>query len=246
MESLEYIDNYFNGELSADEVRQFEQKIADDPAFAEEVADYLSMLQAATEQLREEKKKGFREIYQQNKPAKTVSIVRKLWPSVAVAALLAGIFFGWQLFNKPVSSEQLADRYVHEKLQKLPVQMAVNDTNSVKYRMQEGTDLFNKDNLSGALDYFERIAKSDSTNYEAKQNAGISALRLGKYDMALDYFNQLESYTLQSNPAKLYLAITHMKRNLPGDKEQAKKLLQEVIDQDLEGKDDAKELLKQL
>ncbi|HTS43514.1 MAG TPA: hypothetical protein VMH01_03900, partial [Puia sp.] len=104
MESLEYIDNYFNGELSADEVRQFEQKIADDPAFAEEVADYLSMLQAATEQLREEKKKGFREIYQQNKPRPTVSLVRKLWSSVAVAALVAGIFFGWQIFNKPLSS----------------------------------------------------------------------------------------------------------------------------------------------
>ena len=66
MDSLEYIDSYFKGGFSPEEARQFERSIQDDPVFAEEVAWYLSASVALKEELIEEKKNRFRELYSQS------------------------------------------------------------------------------------------------------------------------------------------------------------------------------------
>ena len=66
--SLEYIDQYFQGTPLPEEASAFEKRITEDPAFAEEVAFYLSARQALKEKLAEEKKSTFREIYAQNIP----------------------------------------------------------------------------------------------------------------------------------------------------------------------------------
>ena len=63
MDSLEYIDAYFRGEAPQEETRQFEQRIQDDPAFAEEVAFYLTAREASKEELVEERKRDFRALY---------------------------------------------------------------------------------------------------------------------------------------------------------------------------------------
>ena len=62
MESLEYIDDYFNGKKLPEETVQFEKRIAADPAFAEAVAFYINAREAAKEQLLQDKKERFRDI----------------------------------------------------------------------------------------------------------------------------------------------------------------------------------------
>ena len=69
--------------------------------------------------------------------------------------------------------------------------------------------------------------------------------RLNNYDKALEYFTILEADTgLYSNPGKFYKAITLLKRNKDGDKDAAKLLLEQVRDENLEGKKEAEEWLK--
>jgi hypothetical protein len=78
----------------------------------------------------------------------------------------------------------------------------------------------------------------------AKKYAGIVYLRLSNYDKALAYFQDLEKYTsLYANPAIFYHTLTLMKRNQPGDKQTAKQLLQQVVQNNLEGKGNAKQWL---
>ena len=68
---------------------------------------------------------------------------------------------------------------------------------------------------------------------------------LEQYDKAINYFSQLGNYTyFMQTPGKFYHALTLMKRNQPGDNETAKQLLQQVVENDLEGKKDAEEWLK--
>ena len=110
--------------------------------------------------------------------------------------------------------------------------------------MQVALKLYNEEKLTEALHEFQKIIESNPSNYLAIKNAGIVSLRLQHYDKALEYFKQLESHKLFSNPALLYQAVTLMKRDHAGDAEAAKKLLQQVIDKDLEGKEEAKEWLK--
>jgi tetratricopeptide (TPR) repeat protein len=89
------------------------------------------------------------------------------------------------------------------------------------------------------------MALNDTSLFEVKKYAGIVSLRLGQYDKAINYFSQLANYTqLYANPGKFYHALTLMKRNRPGDKQTAKILLEQVVQNDLEEKETAQQWLK--
>ena len=239
MENEDYIESYFNNDLPAAEKEQFEQKIITDPAFAEEVAFYYSAWQTAKNQLAEEKKKRFAEIYQKNTSIKKPGITIKLWKYAAAAAVVAGIIVGSYLYTKPVSPQQLADEYIQQHLQSLPIKMS-SQGNSI----QDGLNLYNEGKLPQALQRFEKIISADTSSLDAKKYAGIVSLQMKQYDKALTYFTQLENHpNLYSNPAKLLKAITLMERNGAGDAEQAKALLHQVMQNNLEGKETAQEWL---
>ena len=239
-DNLEYIDRYFQGTPLPEESKEFEKRIGEDPVFAEEVALYLSVRQVAKNQVNETKKTRFKEIYAQNITNERQRPVRKLWPYMAAAAMLAGIILCWFLFIRPDSPQYLAEKYITDNFQTLNVQMG-----TVEDERQKGLKLFNEGHLKEALLQFEKILNLDSTDYEAKKYAGISALRLQQYDKALHYFNLLEIQpNLNSNPGAFLQATTLLKRNLPGDKQTARILLEKVVKNDLEGKEIAEQWLK--
>lgn len=239
MQTLEYIDNYFRGTLSAAEAGQFEQKILTDPAFAEEAAFYCNALQVARDAAILEKKARFREIYGSTTTTAKPGIVRKMLPLVAAAAILLAIFTGWYIFRPQSSSpHQLAKYYIEKNLKTVEISMAA-ETNGI----QTGKRLYNEGDLAGALQHFEAATRTDPTSAEAKKLAGIVSLRTEQYDKALQYFKQLGNITQYANPAKFYQALTLMKRSRPDDKLEAKRLLQQVVDQKLEGHQTAREWL---
>ena len=254
MENSELIEYYFTSSLDPGQVLAFEKRIASDPAFAEEVAFYLSMHTMAREVSQSEKKQQFRELYQKSQAAVTttplISIrpvstpsrttpVRKLVYYMAAAAVVAGISFGIYTYVQPgLSPQQMAVKYEQEQLKTLSVTMG-GGTDS----LQKGLDLYNKNEAGQALAIFERLCQRDSSDSRARLNAGLAALRLKDYNKALIYFRQLETYTLLSNPALLNQAITLMIRNQPGDADSAKQLLQRVVQKDQEGKEDAEQWL---
>ena len=59
---LEYIDAYFQRTLDPEEIKRFEQKIAEDKEFADEVAFYLSAKQSLKAEADQEKKEWFKAI----------------------------------------------------------------------------------------------------------------------------------------------------------------------------------------
>ncbi|HXB43645.1 MAG TPA: hypothetical protein VNV85_06290 [Puia sp.] len=240
MENADYIESYFNNGLSVGEKEQFEQKIITDAAFAEEVAFYCSAWQTAKNELAEEKKKRFAQIYQQNIAIQKPGVTIKLWKYATAAAVVAALIFGSYLYIKPVSPKQLADQYIQQHLQSLSITMSSQE-NSI----QDGLNLYNEGKLQQALQQFEKIISADTSSFNAKKYAGIVSLQMKQYDKALSYFTQLENYpNLYSNPAKLLKAITLMERNSTDDAEQAKALLHQVMQNNLEGKETAEQWLK--
>lgn len=236
MDTLLYIDNYFSGEPSPALREEFEGKIASDPLFAEEVAFYLSTKQVIAET--EIKNDHFKETYNQYKlstnslTGKPV-IQRKLWPVLSAAAILTAVIVGWFLFMKSVSPSTLADEYINQNFQTLGVTMGAHEDS-----MQTGLRLYNDGKLKEALTIFENIIRQDSSSFQAKKFAGIVSLQSADYDKAILYFSQLGKYTqLYANPGLFYQALTLLKRNRAGDKQEAKKLLKLVAENNLEGKD---------
>jgi tetratricopeptide (TPR) repeat protein len=259
MDSLQYIDDYFNGLLTEEQKRQWEQKIHSDSVFAEEVAFYLSAGNLIKEDLVTEKKQRFRELYEQQKTEERtkemteemtgqktggqfVRPMRKL-RYYAVAAIVLFLAAGlWWIFLRQPAPQQLADDYISSNLQTLGVKMTGRPDS-----LQNALNAYNAGSFREALQQFEQIIHRDTANYTAKEFAGVVCLRLKDYDKALDYFRQLETYRHQySNPALFYQSITLLKRALPGDTQKAKQLLQQVVNQDLEGKETAQQWLKNL
>ncbi|HEY4877338.1 MAG TPA: tetratricopeptide repeat protein [Puia sp.] len=239
MENLDYIESYFKNELPAEEKTQFEQKIINDKNFAEEVAFYCSARQIIKDELNKEKKEQFKKIYQQkNISHQNTGIVKKIWTFSAAAAAIIVIVFGWYFFVKPVSTQQLADEYIQQYFQTLGVSMS-----SKQDSVDVGKSLYNDGKLPEALQQFEKIINTNSKNFEAIKYAGIVSLKLKNYDKALAYFSQIENDSVFSNPAKIYKAITLMERNNAGDKEQAKELLQQIIQNNLDEKETAEKWL---
>jgi tetratricopeptide (TPR) repeat protein len=240
----EFIDGYFNKTLSTDEAGRFEQMLSQDESFAQEVAFYISAKQVLKEQLVIEKKERFKELLNES-GSSTITTdgapVRKLWiyRSVAAAAVIILLIASWYLFySKPLPVQQIADNYIKQDLSNLPVTMGTTMDS-----LQQGLKLYNEGNLNSSLKIFESIIMRDTSNYSAIKYLGIIYLRLADYKKALAYFQQLANYPLYSNPALFYQALTLMKRNLSGDKPKARLLLQNVVDNNLEGKQTAMQWL---
>src|SRR5580658_123392 len=125
MDSLEYIDAYFGGDFSPEETNQFEKRIQEDPAFAGEVAYYLTARVAAKEAGVEERKARFRELYRQGTRREPVIKMnsRRWFPVAAAAAILAVVALAWLLFLRPADPSRLAGRYIRQHLTQLPAKM---------------------------------------------------------------------------------------------------------------------------
>ena len=241
MDNLDYIENYFTNTPGTDLTREFEERITSDPGFAEEVAFYLTAQEVARDSSRQIKQEYFKEIYQM-RPVTRSTPVRKLVYYIAAAAVLSGLIFGTYTLFRPVSVQQLAGQYEKEHLQTLPVTMSGRSDS-----LQTGLRLYNDGKFTEALTQFENIIQSDTSNFTAKEYAGITALHLKEYDKAMSWFEQVETYKgLYSNRAQFLEAITLIKRNLPGDTAKAKQLLQNIVANDLEGKEFAEEWLKKM
>jgi tetratricopeptide (TPR) repeat protein len=246
MDNLEYIESYFTNNPDNDRTREFEKRIESDPSFAEEVAFYLNVLKVSREESESDKKRRFKEIYQKNPVDETMHVrnisggrVRKLVYYIAAAAAVAGIVFGIRTFTSSASPQQLADKYINENLSTLGVTMSGRADS-----IQTGLQLYNSGKFQESRVQFEKIIQSDTSNFTAKEYAGLAALRMKEYDKALAWFNELETYSLNSNPALLYQSLTLMERNQSGDAAKAKQLLQQVVQNDLEGKETAQEWLR--
>ena len=238
----DYIEAYFSGTLNTQERKEFEKQIEMDRNFAEDVAFYLSAKQVLKEELIKEKKEWFRQLADQNSDLeKQQAPVRRMWVYrvAAAAAFVSVIFLSWYLFlQKPGSPTQMADKYIKDSFQTLGVKMSTS-----RDSLQLGAELYNKGKFDSAAQILESVAQRDSLNTKARTNAGIAYLRLGNYDKALANFVELEKTSLYSNPAVFYQALTLLKRNHTGDKQQARQLLRRVVDEDLDGKKTAEQWL---
>ena len=229
-DELTNIEDYFNGNLSPQARQEFEDKCASDPAFANEVAFYISLRDKMKQELYEEKKKAFDGLYaqlsQQRKP-----VIRRIYPYVAAAAACLILFIGWRLFFAAPSMQTLADNYIEENLRTLGISMGGQQD-----FLRAGVDAYNKGNYTEAEREFKLILNVDPGNPEAAQYLGQVFLVTERYDEAIAEFDKLSKNTkLYANPGLFYKAIALMKRGRPGDKQQAKQTLQEVAEKKLAG-----------
>lgn len=243
MTELELIESYFAGELSQDEKRIFEKRLEDDQSFAKEVGLYILSRQAAQEALLEEKKQKFLEHFEElsaNSPQSTTGIRIHWWHYGAAAAASLLILILFVTYFNSESPERLAESYIDRNLATLSTTMS-GATDSLAL----GVAAFNRKDYPMAQSIFRSLEDNNDVAIEATEYLGITYLRTRNYDKAAEQFKKLITFDeLYSNPGKFYLALTLMRRSSDGDRDEAKKLLEQVVNQRLPGHLEASQWLK--
>lgn len=256
MNELETIENYLAGQLTANERMRFETALRTDPALAESMAFYLSAQDAARSRARRQRKAELDALRQPAIKPAVVWTAPMRWAAAACMVLALGL--GWYLgqnANNQADTAQLANAYIQDSYGQLSTTMG-----GAASQLDRGIDLYNHQQFAEAEAIFaaELTAQSHTaipgglTKGSLKRQpvsdrvltfAGLAALKQHKYDTAIDRFHELGQRTdLFSNPGLFLEALARLQRNEPMDKEQAKKLLDDVIDRNLEGKAEAKKI----
>lgn len=236
-EQFGYIEQYFNNELAPAEREAFEQRCATDPAFAEAVGFYIAARQQLNQELQAQKKKEFDALYQElkDKPARVRSMARFI-PYAAAACII--LFAGWFFLWRSPSPQTLAGRYIAENLQSLPGTMS-----GAQDSLQLGIAAFNRKDYAAAQQIFAALVYTNDP--EAYEKLGVACLAGNNDDCALSSFETLSSFPgLHTNRGPFYKAITLMKRGRRNDRQEAKRLLQDIIDKQQFGNQQAAQWIK--
>jgi tetratricopeptide (TPR) repeat protein len=114
MDDQQYIDiaDFIKGNYNEEQQKLFEQKIVDDPLFAEQVAHYISTIAIAKQLQEEEKKKKLKALYYQQQKEKKAKIhtLRKWVILISIAASLIIMITGYfTLFQNKAASGNIAN-----------------------------------------------------------------------------------------------------------------------------------------
>lgn len=176
-------------------------------------------------------------------PVIRMSSRRRLYRiALSAAAVLIVALAGYRMFlQRGADPRQLANRYVKEELQHLSLTMdGAGDS------LQQGIAAYNEKAYPKALELFRTVYKAHPDNSDALRYAGMTYLVTKEYDKALSCFEELAAKKeLFSNPGIFLKAVTLLQRDRQGDSGQAEKLLQQVVDEKLEGSKEAARWLKE-
>lgn len=230
------IEDYFERQLTDEEKNRFEEELRTNPELADSVAFYLLVKQNAKEDDREKILAERHSEWQKLSKNPGRTITRQLTYFAAAAMILLACGLGWYFLNSGITDrEQLAEVYVKENFSTLSVHM-----DGKADSLQKAINEYNNGNFKNTSSIIQAVLKRDPDNAEVQKIAGIVSLKLKNYDNAITYFHQLgDQKNLYSNPGRFYEAIAHLQRGLPVDKKVADNLLNEVIDSNLEGREEA-------
>lgn len=158
--------------------------------------------------------------------------------SAAAIAVFVLSFFIFFASKKDVNT--LAINYYHDNLQQLSQTMGNSDDS-----LQLGIAAYNNSEFEKALSYFENVSKTHPENSDAKKYTGLSYLAKRDFENALKEFEALAQMpNLYSNPGLFLKAITLLMRNQNGDRQSARKILEQLANENEEGSKESKEWLK--
>lgn len=241
-ERFDLIGKFLRGELKEEAKADFEDRLANETGFQEDLALHKEVHYAIGDQ----KMKAFQgalaaseEAYfaGQTKPS-TRSFLRKYWRNVAVGALLLiASAFVYKWASTP-SEEELFAQYF--EIYQAPTTFRDVDVFSLDKRFVEGLAKYDNGQYQSAIESFSAAAADNQNHAVISFLIGVSKLATNELDGAQVELEKVivDENSLFVEQSKWYLALVHLRR---GAREEAIDLLRQ-LPQD----DQAKELLKKL
>lgn len=160
--------------------------------------------------------------------------------AIAAAAAVLLILSAYFLLLDKSDVTGLANQYVKSELSHLSQTM-----DGARDSLQQGIAAYNSKDYAKAIGLFEAVYEAHPDNSDALRYAGTAYLVTRQYDKAMERFDALAAKQLFSNHGLFLKAVTLLQRNQPGDKENAKQLLEKVVAENAEGAKQAEAWLKE-
>ncbi|MFT4017534.1 MAG: tetratricopeptide repeat protein [Agriterribacter sp.] len=248
---IELIENYLSGNLPPEESIRFEKELStnaelntlfnmyrtieNDMANAEKYKDQEQALKHTLQNLNNKYFKAEAPVAQMHKKNNFVRMA--MAAAAGLVLILAAYFAFFQSSNNPV---QLADKYVKEELTHLSLTM-----DGVQDSLQMGMAAYNDKDYQKALQIFDGLYKNHPEDNYVLKYKGLAYLLTKNYDKALSSFDELAAKKhLFSNDGLFLKALTLLQRNQDGDKDAAKQILEQVVNEKTEGNAKAEDWLK--
>jgi tetratricopeptide (TPR) repeat protein len=251
MEASDYliIDQYLQGELPEEAQPAFEQRLQNDPAFAEALQERQQMHSYLKHQVQkpalEKRMADLGAQYFQDEEDTTATsseggkVVplwrRKSFGLVAAAAAIALILLVWNPFQ---TSANLYEQYaMHPTL-------ALQERNVDGISLETAEQAFNQGEYEAAFTQLSALVQQLPENPQLRLSLGIAALETGRTVEARTQFEALANgKSALQDYGRWYMALSYIKT---GDYEAARPLLQALAEQPSAFQQQAQDLLSQL
>ncbi|MEA3494956.1 MAG: hypothetical protein U9R42_02860 [Bacteroidota bacterium] len=248
-ENIELIERYMDGNLSEEEKLIVESKIANNPAFADEVELRKeineAILEADVDDFKEKLEIVFQDQQEQNKVLEHFKSILYGKKKMLVASMLllviaiSGIF----LITNKNDMQYVIDNYYQPYEAKVLVRS--DDTNPITIMLNTAMQKYEEQEYYEAVGLFEEVLKMDNKNIQGHLFSGISNFEIEEYLKANESFNYIinDNNNLYIDQAKWYLGFCYLEME---DKEKALDLFQNISESDSYYKETAKKIVSKL
>ena len=209
----DWIEKYLTNKLSTEEIKEFDKKLLEDDAFAEEVQFHQRLQMAieleGKEQLRKELTLLGNSLSNTEAPQ---TLNRPIWKRpwiYAAAAAIAFIFFLRFYTNQSVipDSDDLYTQYIDVPSMRVVRGEVTDSLMQLAYSAYSGGDYL------AAKELLTEAVQVDSSQVLAKFYLGITCLKLDEASKALTYFKQIPQAHAYSPHARWYIAMAYLKQH---------------------------------
>src|SRR5699024_2333575 len=203
-------DRYCNDELSSEEKKAFEERLASDAEFQRDFALYQDLHQTFTHHFSEERQEFISTLTEVDaatsaesgrvRPLKKRRINTWRWAIAASILIVVGLF----LFNpsKPTYRDFAPNQHFSVDVR--------GDNNGL---LSKAAAAFNRADYSQALGYFDRLLANDSSAVNVQYYKAVSLLELNQFNEADLLFTQLtKSPSVFAQNAQWMLALSQLKQ----------------------------------
>ena len=223
------IQRFLEGDLSPEELKEFEQKLSQDPDLAREVRDYerlvMGLEAAGLDDFRSEVKGWEAGYHAKHGPDreggkddnKVIPITRYIPIAAAVALLLfAGIYF---YLNRSAAPQTLYATYYAPYPDMLTDRGDTTINKSGRSMLLAGIEAYNTENFQLAIDNLQAYLKAEPDQKGVALYLAISQMELNRFEAAEESFKTAREDPVFRQQAEWYEGLSNLKAgNLPKSK----------------------------
>jgi tetratricopeptide (TPR) repeat protein len=247
--SVEIFEKYLKDEMSFEEKQTFERGLTQDAKLHEAFRQYQANRFNGSQAVESHATTFSHTANQQHETGskKQMSIQNlssKKWLRWVIGIAAVILFYNGlnNLLQKEEDrTQRVAEAYFSAHLLQLGQELSggTEDPN------QDGLAAYNQQDYAAAIAILNIVMAHNNGNLKTLELIGLSHLAVREYEEALHYFTKLTEQDQDNVSLGLFLqAMTLMQRNKMGDANQAQLLLEEVVETNAEGHEQAQEWLE--